>query len=393
MNTVKINRKLYKYEGYWRDSLDNMVYDYNNKPFLFPTEVINNGLDNKGTNIWRLKDIFIKKLKATEDYLRRKNKFNKYTTVTYKKCLIDKKDKSISTGYYDINSFRWEDGLLHYIEKHNYKPSDEFIDFIFRFQTNPKVISRSHKFIRGKKVIKRSEVYLKLDRNQILIMDALMRHGSARIYVDKYNNQAFRYSEHFGLLDFDEQGLEKIIVSGHTSRVDEQDDEIFMPIDLVDMEEYEYYFHTHPATPLPGGRAEVGILYEFPSVSDLFHFIDNFNSGKTQGSIIVTPEGMYIIRHRDNNKKKININEDKLFNEYMKNLGKIQNDAIQIYGTNFNSETFYSKIAQDTSHIDKFNKVINKYELQVDFFPRSKDKKGHWIIDTVYLPVSVQEII
>ena len=59
-------------------------------------------------------------------------------------------------------------------------------------------------------------------------------------------------------------------------------------------------FHTHPPTPFPGSRVVDGILYEFPSISDIYHFADHFNAGETQGSLIIAPEGMYIIRAQDN---------------------------------------------------------------------------------------------
>ena len=101
------------------------------------------------------------------------------------------------------------------------------------------------------------------------------------------------------LLDFNNSGLEKIIISGNTSRVDANDDVIFLPKNMIDAFDYEYIFHTHPPTPKQGARANVGILYEFPSISDLFHFMDHYNEGKTQGSIVIAPEGMYIIRKKE----------------------------------------------------------------------------------------------
>ena len=62
---------------------------------------------------------------------------------------------------------------------------------------------------------------------------------------------------------------------GNTNRVDKGDSEIYMPNNVDDMYNYEYMFHTHPPTPKPGGRADVGIMYELPSIGDLLHFIDD----------------------------------------------------------------------------------------------------------------------
>ena len=70
-----------------------------------------------------------------------------------------------------------------------------------------------------------------------------------------------------------------------------------MPNNVEDMFNYEYIFHTHPPTPRPGGRVNVGIVYELPSIGDVLHFIDHFNDGKISGSIVITSEGIYNIRH------------------------------------------------------------------------------------------------
>ena len=71
--------------------------------------------------------------------------------------------------------------------------------------------------------------YLKLDRNQILIMDALMKHGGyTRKYIDKKNRNIYRFSEHAGILDFNKLGLEKLIISGKTSRIDKGDEDIYL---------------------------------------------------------------------------------------------------------------------------------------------------------------------
>lgn len=390
MNIVKIDGKLYKYESFWRSSNNKKTNDYENNPFPWPESK-----KNKSSN-WEshTKEVFLTKLKETQTYLIRKNKFIKYLSKQdYKNCLICNK-KNITTGMFEINNIRWEEGLYHYIKNHNIKPSEEFIDFIFRHDVDPSYyikrnINKVTK-IKTKIVVDKNKKYLKIDKNQIMIMDALMVHGSKKNYIDD-NRQLIRYSEHAGLIDFNDSGLEKLIISGNTTRVDPNDDEIFLPQEIADAYDYEYIFHTHPATPTPGGRSDVGILYEFPSVSDLFHFIDHYNDGKTQGSLIVAAEGLYNIRKTIFNSKKINVDEDKLFNDIRRIYSKLQDDAIEKYGTDFSNETFYSKIAQNKSYIDRVNKVLNKYDMNVDFYSRVKTDKNKWIIDTIYLPIFVIE--
>jgi len=378
MNTIKLQGKLYKYESFWRKSKDDNTLDYNKIIFPYP----------KPNNIWNMRQIFIQKFIQTQKEI---NKYIKYKPNKYTHCLICGK-KEINKGLYELNRIRWEDGLIHYLVVHNIKPSDDFIDIIFRFQVDPKIISKKRlPNIKGIVMKKSNKVYLKIDRNQLLIMDALMEHGSKKTYVDNKNRKVYRYSEHAGLLDFDKYGLERIIISGKTNRVDENDNEIFLPKNMIDTYDYEYIFHTHPPTPKIGGRVIYGVLYEFPSISDLFHFMDHYNEGSVQGSIIIAPEGLYVIRKKIHDNKKIDINENKFYKEAQENYSKIQNTAINKFGENFTNKTFYSKIAQDKTFINGLNKIINKFQIHIDYYPRIINNKSQWILDTIYLPVFVVE--
>ena len=130
---------------------------------------------------------------------------------------------------------------------------------------------KKHHYFKSNMYRKYNKTYFKLTYNQLLILDALYEDGSnEKKYIDKNNN--LRYSEHFGLLGFNHKKLDKIIVSANTNREDSNDIEILLPTDLPEIKEFEYMFHTHPATPYPGSRIKDGILYEFPSISDLYHF-------------------------------------------------------------------------------------------------------------------------
>lgn len=377
MNTIKFGNKIYKYESFWRDNYDKKEYDSLNKELPYPEHHISQKLQNI--------ESFLNKLYSVEDFLKDKEKFLKYEKP--KACLLCHK-KNITTGLFSINNIRWEDGLNHYINVHNIKPSDDFIDFIYRYGNSKKrTISR----INGIKVIKSGKQYLKLERNQILIMDALMKHGGDKIYKDAKKKEIYRYSEHAGLLDFNNHGLEKIIISGNTTRVDSGDNDIFLPKNMIDAFDYEYIFHTHPPTPKPGGRVGLGILYEFPSISDLFHFTDHYNNGQTQGSIVIAPEGMYNIRKKTANDKLIEFNENIFYRQTNKTMWDCQRDAISMYGKNFTTNVFFSQIAQNTTFIDRINKVVNKYKLHIEYYPRIKDDNDKWIIDSVYLPIYVVE--
>lgn len=331
-----------------------------------------------------IKNSFLNKLESVQSSLIYNNKYRPYSKQDYKECKICNKPDVTKGQFILTNSVMWEDSLSHYVSVHDQQQTDEFTDTIFRYKhkSNNYQVSR----LKGTKFTKHNLQQLKIDRNQLLILDSLMIHGSKRHYKDD-KKKLFRYSEHAGLLDFNENRLFKVVVYGDTRRVDDDDDDIFLPGELEDAPDYEYIFHTHPATPTPGARAKIGVLYEFPSVGDIFNFIDNHNKGYTQGSCVITPEGLYVIRQTVHSLKKIRIDENKLFKIYNDFVEGVQTDAIDKYGVNFTLNTFYSKISQDKFFINKVNDMLKQFGLKIDFFPRVKDEKNRWILDTVYLPV------
>lgn len=382
MSIIKKGNETYKYEFYWKYNKNVDEYDSDGNPLKFP---VNND------NIWDDKNIFLPQLLNTQKILINDNKYKKLQKNKYKNCLLCDK-KNIITKIFTVNNVRWDNGMEHYIRVHNIIPEDEFIDYIYRFNNNLGDIQNNIK-LEGKEVVKNDKKMLKLDRNQILIMDALMWHGGKKYYKDCDNNNIYRFSEHYGLLDFNNTGLEKIIIFANTTKVDPIDDDIFLPRHNVESFDYEYIFHTHPVTgKKPGGRVYCGVLYEFPSVSDVFHFINHYNTGRTCGSLVITAEGLYIIKKLVTDNKQITINDDDLYNDMLKILWKSQEMAIEEYGTEFNANTFYSVIAQDRKYIDMINKVINKHEIQIDYYPRIRDKHGKWFINTIYLSVYAVDI-
>ena len=361
MNTIIKNNKEYKLIGIW----DSEGFDSKGKKF-------SKIKDNKGEEI---NEYFLNKFKTVNLILK---ETSYYETYEEKKDCILCDAKKITNGKFQYRKFIWEDGMVHYIEKHNFIPPEIFQDLIFFFKLDNKITLKS-------KII--DLTYIKINKNQLMILDALLKHGGyTKKYIDLKDKEITRYSEHAGLLDFNMNILEKIVVAGNTTRVDKGDNEIFLPINLRDYKEYEYIFHTHPPTPKPGGRAVGGILYEFPSMGDILHFIDSFNDGKICGSIVVTSEGLYNIRKIALEHTKIEINEDAMFKEFNDNFMKIQKKYIDKYGITFSTNTFYKKIAQDLEPIQMINKILNKYLIQIDYYPRIKHK-NNWILNVVYLPI------
>jgi hypothetical protein len=372
-NYIVIDNKTYKAQSLWRDTKKDKKLDDDDKRFPYPKE----------SKPWIMSNDFIKRLQKLEVLIEEKKPENEIFYDSPKDCLLCDK-KNITTKQVILGKYLWEDGLKHYVKIHNIKPSEKFIDFIFNADPSEHFVVP----LVGRVLQRDALAYLKLEKNQIMILDALMKHGGySKKYHDPKRKNFARYSEHAGFFEIKNKIIYDIIVAGNTLRVDKGDEEIFLPNNMPDAMHYPYLFHTHPATPYPGGRANQGIIFEFPSIGDILHFIDHYNMGKTIGSLVMTPEGLYNIRKHVHDGKEIKINEDALYDEIRKEISYANRKSIQDFGIKFDTYTFYTKIAQDTSYLEIINKKLIKYQMFIDYFPRQKDFKGSWIVDTVYLPL------
>lgn len=279
---------------------------------------------------------------------------------------------------YKKDDLLFDNSLIHHMTQHNYKPSSKL---------HTKMKRSSHIKIKATFVKENNLKKFILDKNQILILDSLMYSGNTKSYIDKAKK--FRYSEHAGLLDFDKLGLEKILISGRSNRQDKDDPEILLPQNMDDALDYEFMFHTHPATPYPGARAKNGILYEFPSVSDIYHFIEHYNIGETQGSMVITPEGIYII-HSKTGEEKIKVNsDDDTFKKIVIDSLSLQAEAIKEYGSDYlNNDKFFKNVINDHKYIKEFNQILKKYlddQIYVEYIARKKDNSGNYVIDKLII--------
>jgi hypothetical protein len=227
-----------------------------------------------------------------------------------------------------------------------------------------------------------------VEKNDLFVLDALMHDGSQQKYQHHHTN--LKYSEHGGLLDFDARGLERIIVTT-PKESDRKDPEIYFPVVTEDAEDYEFMYHTHPPTPTPGARSKLGIVYEIPSLSDINTFIITYIEGKTQGSIIIAPEGIYVIRAL---KKKLKP-ENYQLNELMQEIMYMNYKFAEKYKFNVTIDIFYKKIITNTKLSIKLKELIQKYtnkEITIDFFKRKKDQMANWVVNKLYLIVNPKEI-
>lgn len=242
--------------------------------------------------------------------------------------------------------------------------------------------------------------------NQLNVLDGLYEIGSNQIYIEKNKNisqsKIARFSEHSGFIYFEKNKVSNInVITG--SRVELSDPLIFMPKNCIEALKVNYIFHTHPKTPYIGSRIKNGIIYEFPSISDIIHFIDHHNNGKLLGSIVVAPEGLYIIRKNIFDRNNISVDYDIMINELEKIFLECYNDSYDKYST-INYEKylldeeiklpenyFYNKISINYDYINKINKVLIKYDIFIDYYARLFFNKSYfttnkWIFDDIYLP-------
>jgi len=378
MNIIYKNNKLQFYESIWRNSIISKKYDIDNKLFPFPI---------KSTKKLHKKYIkFISKLKKIEKILVKQKKYKKYKKK--KKCLITGK-KNIGDKIFNLFNINWDNTLIYYMKIFNIIPSNQFYNFInfITIKSNNLILNKNFRypFFKLKGIIYKKSInqYLIIKKNQLRILDALYEDGSNKLYD---SNNKLKYSEHSGLIDFDLNSIDRIIVNAKTNYIDHHDNEIFLPRNMIDEADYEFIFHTHPKTK---NRIKDGIIFEFPSISDLMNFSENYNDGYTQGSLIIAPEGIYIIQAIDYEyniiipkKKEVMILENKLMD--------IHNLIYRKYKEIYSTSIFYKKIKNNKKYINLYNNFIKKYNLYIKYISRIK-YKNKYIIPDLYLKLNIIE--
>ena len=246
-----------------------------------------------------------------------------------------------------------------------------------------------------------------LSVNSINIIDGLYEIGSNQIYVQKNKNisesKITRFSEHSGFIYFEKNIVSDIKVITD-SRVDKSDPLIYMPKNCLEALEVSYIFHTHPKTPYLGSRIKNGIIYEFPSISDIIHFVDHHNDGKLLGSVIIAPEGIYIIRKNNFNKKNIIVDLDLMVEDLEQVFVECYTESYAKYSIinydklKFKNEVklpdyfFYGQISTNYEYINRINKILIKYDLFIDYYARIYFDKPNtfsdkWIFNDIYVPM------
>lgn len=289
---------------------------------------------------------------------------------------------------YHLGNIVWDDTIKHKIQTHQSYPSEYFIKVIINTCVIDNTIVNPPIKLRYDQTKYFS--YIPLHYNKLLIIDALMHQGSWPRYLVFKNGigEKYIYSEHSGVITIKNKRVDSIIVSTETDRINMADDNIFLPNNTDMMKEHEYLFHTHPNAQRYGGRLKEGIIYEFPSSNDLLNFIKYYNEGKAQASIIVSPEGIYVVRPVAYTEK-YQIPKS-FYDDIRKFILKLEAKAIQKLSPFLpyisDPNIFHNKIANDLSFIQIYNKFIEQFNLFIEYYPREK-KNGEWCLRQINLPL------
>lgn len=297
------------------------------------------------------------------------------------KCAIKK--------FYELGNIIWANTLEHKIDYHKLYPSEYFIKIILAMVISDNYIINPPVQLPPKLISSYS--YIPLHYNKLLIIDALMLQGSQPRYIAPKNNntasEKFIYSEHSGAISINNNSVNNIIVSAETNRMDTGDENIYLPNNTELLGKYEYIFHTHPNTSKYGGRVKEGIVYEFPSANDLFNFIKYHNDGKAQASIVVAPEGTYVVRPIQY--QKILDIDLELFYHLRKFILKLEKMALKkirpIVQKISDPDIFHNVVGSDFTFIKIYNKFIEPTNLFIEYYPRIK-KNGEWTSRQINLP-------
>lgn len=302
--------------------------------------------------------------------------------------------KKIKPKYYKLSRIVWPNNINHIITHNKTYPSEYFIKTIL----NTAIIN--NEIINIPIELSSSNInllnYVPLYYNKLLIMDALFKQGSKPRYSSRsesVTNQGsskdtdnFLYSEHTGTLHLDGGIIDNIIIHTNTNRLDPNDKTILLPNNSEDLLNYEFLFHTHPNSTQYAGRINEGIIYEFPSANDIMNFIKYHVEGKAQASIIIAPEGIYVIRL-------INFEKDiiygkRFYYDLKKFLAELEYMAISnlemIANKLSDPNIFHKKVGMNFEYINYYNNYIKPSNLYIEYYPREK-KNNEWCLRSINL--------
>lgn len=290
-------------------------------------------------------------------------------------------DKCQTDRLYRLANIVWPNIIKHRIKYHHLYPSEYFIKVILSMCVIDDYIVNPPIEIEPGRI--NSYHYIPLHYNKLLIMDALMHQGSQPRYLTKEGR--FIYSEHSGGISLKNKVVDNIIVSAESNRTDAADVNIFLPINADILAQYEYLFHTHPNTSTYAGRIKDGIIYEFPSANDLFNFVKYHTEGAAMASLIIAPEGMYVIRQIKYRKFDVNYEFFYRLRKFILKLERAAIKELQPYMPQLSDPDFFHKyVGSNFKYIKLYNKFIEPVNLFIEYYPRQK-RNNEWNLRQISL--------
>ena len=331
---------------------------------------------------------FLEKLKQVQKLTK--------TTIDHYHPIIKKNycDNCSANKYYQLKNIIWPNNIKHIMKTHKFYPSEFFIKLILYCVIKDNTIINPPLVIDPNKLS--AFTYVVLHYNKLLILDALMKQGSHTRYLVKSDNmEKYIYSEHSGVITIENSLVKNIIVAADNNRIDVNDDNIYLPTNTDILAKHPILFHTHPVTQngsidkksanIYAGRLSEGIIYEFPSANDVLNFVKYRRDGVAQASIVISPEGIYVIRpiiYYYPNKV------TEIFHKHLhKFIIKLENMAVNQYGNISNisdPDIFHQNISLDLTYIKMYNDFIKKSNLFIEFYSRQK-KNNEWTLPEISL--------
>lgn len=329
--------------------------------------------------MWSFQHEFLKYYKS---YISRVETFIENDINICPICGYEDKEKRI---YYDLYYYIcWGSLTYHMIKEHNFKPHDRLIDSIISLSTIQ---------------------YFKLKRNDLIFFEGLMYAGGRqkkfkytekkydKDEIDYDKKRLYVYSEYSGFLDVKCQPryceLDNIITLSKDRVFDGEEIYLMFYLDKR-MKTKQYMFHTHPPTPKAGSRIQTDhLVYEIPSPGDINKFARiKCQYSHVEGSIIFAPEGVYAIMVKD--RKKPVHNFDLKDFDHQAYVNSIEN-SYNKYGFINNEIDFYKNVLYDFSHVNALNKIVDKYNLKIAYYPKELNHENKYVYGKLFLPYNEEK--
>lgn len=282
--------------------------------------------------------------------------------------------------FYVLGHLKWRINLVECMQTDHCYPNEYFVMiinhliYVNHILINPPIQLPASRFCQME--------YITLEYNTLLSLDGLHKQGSRPRYLHEHE---YLYSEYAGVILLnDNHALEGFIIITESTRIDQKDAELFMPVNHALFEKHAFLFHTHPKH-MQGPRVHDGIVYEAPSVSDIYNFMYYHDRFQCQASLIIAPEGMYVIRSlREPDRCHI---PAKHYNRLQSHFMQVEKSALKTFDHDRMLDThyFHQIIAYQGIYFnEQRNALLHRYNLHIEYYPRVY-MNHEWYLKRIFL--------